>query len=79
MTATARNFINADGIAQIVETTPRSTLKLGMTEDRRNLRLIAKLNPFEGCLDAPELVPAGGTIMGYTLFGAYQSAYVFRD
>ena len=74
----ATNYINADGIAQIVATNVRDPLKSGIEEQRHNLRLVARHNAFEGCLDAPDWIPAGGTVYEYTLFGAYQSAFAPR-
>lgn len=72
------NFLNDDGIAQINETNVRDTLKHGIAEQRHNLRLVARHNAFEGCLDAPEWVPAGGIVLEMTLFGFYQSAFAPR-
>lgn len=72
------NHINADGIAQISAANVRDTLKSGISEQRAGLRLVARHDAFEGCLDAPEWIPAGGTVCEVTLFGAYQSAFTPR-
>ena len=72
--------ITNDGIFQITPADlERDTLKYGMTEDRRNMRLVAKLDPWAGCIDAPEMIPAGGTVeISGGCWGVMQAAFVFR-
>ncbi len=72
--------ITTDGIFQISPADlPRDSMKYGMDTDRRGLRLVARLNPWEGCIDAPEMIPAGGVVeISGGALGVLQSAFIFR-